>query len=150
MKTNNKKWILIGVIAVAVGAGWWIAGLSKKTPDAPVSTRTDSEQQLVDSVLEAPEQLDASAVASVEPHAKLAAQNIDLDDSSRPQLLSEVEKPPRTTAKPEPVSIKTLHFWKDYASVRKPEIRDPDSQENRAEVVALMKARQRRLGQVEQ
>ena len=65
----------------------------------------------------------------------------------RPQLLSEVERPGVARAEREPVSAESLYFWKDFSSLRKEEIRDPDSEENRAGVVSLMKARQGRLGQ---
>ena len=46
----------------------------------------------------------------------------------------------------EPVKAESLYFWDSYKSLRKEEIRNPDSKENREGAVELLKARQRRAG----
>lgn len=66
--------------------------------------------------------------------------------TERPKQLSEVEKPVREKIQKVPVAASDLYFHKDYESMRKEEIRNPDSKENRAGVVALLQARQRRAG----
>jgi hypothetical protein len=69
---------------------------------------------------------------------------------SRPRQLSEIDKPTiddrKSAMQKEPVAAKDLYFYKDYESMRKEEISNPDSEENRAGVVALMKARKERVG----
>jgi len=67
----------------------------------------------------------------------------------RPKLLSEVKRPEKKREKPEPVAAEDLYFWKDYESLRTDAIRNTDSKENRAGIVALLKARQRRAGKMQ-
>ena len=152
MKQNKKRWMmLIVLVGVALGTGWWMSSRQTEEPmDAAtrVPKRTVEDQRLVDSVLESPEQLDASVAASIglsSPEPVPVADPVAA--APRPQLLSEIEKPLPPAVEREPVPAESLYFWKDYASMRKAEIRDPNSEENRAGVVSLMKARQRRLGQ---
>lgn len=67
----------------------------------------------------------------------------------RPTQLSEIRKSDvrgQASGDRNPTSVESLYFHKDYESMRKEEIRNPDSEENRAGVVALLKARQRRAG----
>ena len=148
MKQNKKRWMmLIVLVGVALGTGWWMSSRQTEEPmDAAtrVPTRTVEDQRLVES----PEQLDASVAASIglsSPEPVPVADPVAA--APRPQLLSEIEKPLPPAVEREPVPAESLYFWKDYASMRKAEIRDPNSEENRAGVVSLMKARQRRLGQ---
>lgn len=151
MKYMMKKWKLMALIAIAVCVGVWMFSHRKpdaENPGASPAGRSVSDQGLVDSVVESPERLEASVMESV-GDLQAEAPSPESVDSPRPQLLSEIEKPLLSQAKPEPVSIETLHFWSDYESLRADAIRDPESAENRAGVVSLMEARQRRLGQVE-
>jgi outer membrane biosynthesis protein TonB len=144
-----KKTLFISavtLILVVASLGWWLTLRSE--PVEPVvqsaPSRPATEQALVDSVFESPEQFEAVAVVAEDPAPVLSEQ----EATPRPKLLSEVKKP-QPSARPEPVDITTLHFWKEYASVRTPAIRDPDSAENRAGIISLMKARQQRLGQMD-
>jgi len=60
--------MLIVLVGVALGTGWWMSSRQTEEPmDAAtrVPERTVEDQRLVDSVLESPEQLDASVAASV-------------------------------------------------------------------------------------
>jgi len=84
-----------------------------------------------------------------ERHAALASAVpvCTLPTGKERRLLSDVEKPPAPQPLKEPVPVESLHFHADYASLRTDAIRNPNSPENRAGVVSLMEARQRRLGQ---
>lgn len=68
--------------------------------------------------------------------------------TERPKQLSEIDKPKidnqQSAMEQEPVPVESLYFHKDYQSMRKEEISNPDSKENREGVVALLKMRQRR------
>ena len=135
---KKADWIfLVGLVVAAVV--WWMWSTCPARPKSSPQNPRPEDQSLLDSVLESPERLDGLAVdeSPVEPLAV----------APRPQLLSEVERPEVARAEREPVAAESLYFWKDYASLRKDAIRDPDSEENRAGVVSLMKARQGRLGQ---
>ncbi len=43
---------------------------------------------------------------------------------------------------------KEPYFWKDFASMRQPAVRDPKSKENRKIVATMVDSRRRRLGQI--
>ncbi len=139
MKTNTKIGMSLVAAGIAGGIGWW--GFSRSLPSPQGST--PKAQSLLDSVLESPEILDSAAGQARRPRYEAAETTV----APRPQLLSEVERSGIARAKREPVAAESLYFWNDFASLRKAEIRDPDSEENRAGVVSLMKARQGRLGQ---
>lgn len=148
---KNKTWFIIAALAVAVPAGTWLAiRLQTNTAHTAVApgSRSSEEQSLVDSVMESPERFEASAIT---PASQDAAPVTAGSVIPRPQLLSQVDAPPVAVSKTrsEPVRAQDLYFWKDYESLRQPGIRDPGSQEHRQGVVSLMRAQQRRLGQVE-
>ena len=153
---KQKKWMLLALAAfVAVGMGWLVASRQKAEPkdaEPVVAGRSVEDQQLLDSVLESPETLDGKsfgvrrqpkgdgALASAVPVCTLPT-------GKERHLLSDVEKPPAPRPLAEPVAADSLHFRKEYASLRTDAVRNPNSPENRAGVVSLMQARQRRLGQ---
>ncbi len=136
--------------------------------EKPAAARSVADQELVDTIMEAPEKFDSVLKSSDQPDSKpellerpdlsvVAVANEasspeaggvgdSVSSVSRTNMLSAVEKP---TLRPqeEPVSAENLYFHEDYSSMRKDAVRDPDSPENRAGVVALMKARQQRLEQ---
>lgn len=62
----------------------------------------------------------------------------------RPQQLSEVKQPAREKMRKESVAATDLYFWSDYESLRKKEIRNPDSVAHRTGGIVLMLMRQRR------
>lgn len=135
MKTSVKIGVSLVAVGMVVGIGWWTSFRSSPSPEIP----NPMTQSLLDSVLESPEVLDGLVMdeSPVEPVAV----------APRPELLSEVERPAVARVEREPVAAESLYFWSDYASLRKDEIRNPDSEENRKGVVSLMEMRQRRLGQ---
>jgi len=168
MKRN--RWILIGVAGVAVaGIGWFVASRGTGNGDSAVSCskpcgfeRSEGDQRLVDAVMESPEALDAEGLAatgrterkeetgqagSPRYEGESAVPVCTLPTGKERHLLSDIEKPPAPQPLEEPVAADSLQFRKDYASLRKDEIRNPNSPENRAGVVSLMEARKRRLGQ---
>ena len=103
-----------------------------------VSQNTEAFKQ---KVLASPEEFQTQTVVKREAPVPLTV------PTNRPKQLSEVAKLEREKTKKEPVAAKDLYFWKDFQSLRKDEIRNPDSKENREGVVALMKIRQQRVGQ---
>ncbi len=110
----------------------------------PVSeTISAKDQEILQAALESPE-----SFQTLEKVEEVIFDSTPLTvPKERPKLLSEVERPVRERVQKEPVAAENLYFWKDYESLQKDEIRNPDSKENREGVVALMKARQRRVGQ---
>ena len=161
---KQKKWMLMGIAAVvAAGIGWFVASRGTGNGDSAVSCskpcgfeRSEGDQRLVDAVLESPEMLDGekSATKNTKTHEKTegvgefpAVPVCTLPVGKERHLLSDVEKPSAPQPLKEPVAAESLQFRKDYASLRKDEIRNPNSPENRAGVVSLMEARKRRLGQ---
>lgn len=103
--------------------------------------RSQVDEQILDAALESPEEFQMqSAVKRDAPVPLIVPIN-------RPVQLSEIEKSDQEKSLKMPVAASDLYFWKDYESLRKDEIRNPDSKENREGVVALMKARQRRVSQ---
>lgn len=151
MKMNKwMMWVFAAIIAV--GIGWFVADRKTVEPrnaaSAVATQRPAAEQALVDAVLESPERLDAPVVESAKPVREEPVPLICMLPTGKERhLLSDIEKPPSPQRLKEPVAAESLYFWKDYASLRKDAIRNPDSPENRAGVVSLMQARQRRLGQ---
>lgn len=156
---KKKKWIWVIPLAVAaVGIGWFF--LTRTVSESPKITdhRTPTDQSLLDSVLQSPEAFEKSLSSPV-PEEESAAPSTEIsifppasakrfvEPLIRPQLLSEVKKPMRVNVVREPVAAESLYFWKDYASLRTEAVRDPDSEENRAGVVSLLQARQRRAGE---
>jgi len=160
------KWMgMVFLGTVVAGAGWWLSARQKAETgrgERTVAERSAEDQRLVDAVLESPERLDAEDVAAMdtaglEKEGGLAGNPRYEGGSAVPvctlptgrerHLLSDVEKPPAPQPLKEPVAADSLQFRKEYASLRKDAIRNPDSAENRAGVVSLMEARQRRLGQ---
>jgi len=152
--------LIVAAIAAAVAA--WVVlnrgsgnGQALSRSSTPNSERSEEDQTLVDAVLESPEKFDEAVVESAEPKEEAGA--IESVNPAVPactlpvgkdrHLLSDIEKPPAPQPLKEPVAAESLYFWKDYASLRTDAIRNPDSAENRAGVAALMKTRQRRLGQ---
>ena len=112
---------------------------------AALQAETDemADQAILDQALSSP-----AAFQQKTEEAPEGAAPIPLSvPTERPQQLSEVEKPQVLKQVKEPVAAEDLYFWEDFQSLRKDEIKNPDSKENREGVVALMKARQRRVEQ---
>ncbi len=141
MKTNTRIGVSLVAVGIVAGIGWMGWNFSfRSSPSPSAQSPKPKVQSLFDSVLESPEVLDGLAVDGVPVESVAVA--------PRPELLSEVERTVSVPTKErEPVAAQSLYFWSDYASLRKDAIRNPDSAENRAGVVSLMKARQGRLGQ---
>ena len=93
-------------------------------------------------VLASPEEFQMTTVIKREAPVPLTV------PTERPTQLSEVTRLETESRSPEaekkPVAVSDLYFHEDYQSMRKEEISNPDSEENRAGVVALLQARQRR------
>ena len=110
----------------------------------PAEIRGQDSERLSQRVLAAPQEFHKQSAAVREAPTPLA---VPLE---RPRQLSEIDKSSIGTQQSamlrEPVAASELYFHKDFESLRKEEIRNPDSAENRAGVVAMMKARQRRTG----
>lgn len=144
----NKKFVFSGalvlVAALAVRVMWKPAkdGITAtESVQAPIlETGSAADQKVLQTALESPEGFQTLEKDEVE------SEPVIRQEKPR-KLLSEVERPARERVQKEPVAASDLYFWKDYESLRKEEIRNPDSKENREGVVALMKARQRRVGQ---
>ena len=149
--------VAMGVVA---GIGWIV--LNRETGNEKLlrrstvpcsalcgSERSEGEQAFLDSVLESPERLDGAVAESAVPVGQAGSPRyeVTLPTGKERHLLSDVEKPPAPQPLKEPVPVESLHFHADYASLRTDAIRNPNSPENRAGVVSLMEARQRRLGQ---
>ncbi len=172
MKIDLNRWKLglAAALIAAAGAGWFVHGRLQAEGDVEpqVAARSVADQKLVDTTMAAPEQFDcvveSSRPADTKPErpeqqeVSVATTEGDSDRTetvvassisrvSRPNLLSAVEKPAPVNSHEEPTSVEDLYSWGAYSSMRKDAINDPDSQENRAGIVALMKARQKRLGQ---
>jgi len=97
----------------------------------------EKDRQLVARVFDAPEDLDASIIASVSATAALVS-------TARPVRLSEIE--PVQPVKAEPLSDEwEPYFKKDFESLRTDAVLNPDSEQNRAVVKTLMQKRQQRL-----
>ena len=159
------KWMLMGAAVVAAGIGWIVlnreAGIGKPLPRSSVpcakscgSERSEEEQAFLDAVLESPETLDGTVAELAVPTGQAGSLRHEASEpvctlpvGRERHLLSDVEKPPAPQPLKEPVAAESLYFHADYASLRKDAIRNPNSPENRAGVVSLMQARQRRLGQ---
>jgi len=154
------KKIIVLVVALAVLGGAWVV-VSRLEPDLEtvepvVAARPVAEQEFLDSVLESPEVLDGAAgqasgrrheASEPEGQAESPLYEVTLPTGRERHLLSDVVKPEAPRPLKEPVSADSLHFREDYASLRTDAVRNPNSPENRAGVVSLMEARQRRLGQ---
>jgi len=154
------KKIIVLVVALAVLGGAWVVvsrlGTDLETVEPVVAARPAAEQGFLDSVLESPEVLDGAAgqaggqryeASQPEGQAGSPRYKVTLPTGKERHLLSDVEKPPTLRPLEEPVAADSLHFREDYASLRTDAVRNPNSPENRAGVVSLMEARQRRLGQ---
>ena len=153
------KWMLLVAAVVVAGIGWIVlnreAGNEKPLLRSSVpcsvlcgSERSEEEQAFLDAVLESPELLDGKDLAAKERKGRKKEEPVcTLPVGRERHLLSDIEKPPAPQPLKEPVAAESLYFHADYASLRKDEIRNPNSPENRAGVVSLMQARQRRLGQ---
>ncbi len=114
---------------------------NSETSEKKLINRSQADQEVLRAALESPE-----IFQTLEKTEEVATQLI-VQEEKRPKLLSEVERPSRKQVQKESLEAESLYFWKDYESLRRDEIRNPDSKENREVVVALMKARQRRVGQ---
>jgi hypothetical protein len=150
----NSKIIFPGAGIVAVAAV--IALVVMREPGAKTESQSaqtgvsapqsaQGSESIRQQALAAPEKFQTQAVQVREAPVPLAV------PKERPKQLSEIDKP--EAQRPEvgsqksegrPVALSDLYFHDDYRSMRKEEIRNPDSEENRAGVVALLKARQRR------
>lgn len=154
---NSKQIkILWGVIAVLCSVGLFQAVRECIGPNAassnhaaspkkefriPVSEKmAESDRQVMVAAFENPDAVEAAYLDKSTPNPVV--------EEDRPQRLSQAQRDPVKHAPREPVKADELYFWEDYSSMRKDAICNPDSAENRAGVVALMKARQRRLGQI--
>lgn len=161
----NSKMIFsgLGILAVAVAVvAIWLSQEKESASEigASQSAIKNCESAVHRMALESPEEFQTRTVVKREAPKPLTV------PSERPKQLSEIEKSAigpkrsadnfpqgnsdegavhhRSTMQKEPVPVESLYFHKDYESMRKDEIRNPDSKENRAGVVALMKMRQRR------
>jgi len=148
-----RVWIIGAVFAVATVLGGLFLARNRSRQMTPITepraadqAGAEEDRQLVESVLKAPEQFEqtAAALPSVPLPVESAAVFTPVD---RPKLLSSAEKPALPQPLKEPVKAENLYFWTSYASLRKDEIRNPDSVKNREGVVSLLKARQRRQPQ---
>ena len=151
---KKKKWMLLALAAIVVaGIGWLISANRGEGPEGTegvVAERPAAEQGFLDSVLESPEVLDGESLATKERRDHKEGSSVPvctLPTGKERHLLSDVVKPEAPQPLEEPVAADSLHFRKEYASLRTDAVRNPNSPENRAGVVSLMKARQRRLGQ---
>lgn len=136
--------VSLAMVLIAGGIGWLASARHAKETmikqDA-VAERPAAERDVLDAALESPEAMDRAAT-----DAEPAVPVCPLPTGSGRHLLSDIEKPPTPQPLKEPVKIENLYFHADFASLRTEAVRNPDSPENRAGVVSLMKARQRRLG----
>lgn len=138
--------ILAGAVAVILilmdrsrGTGVWKQGLEVGSQEWGGGRQAD--KQILKTAMDFPEtfqQTEKSVVTQVKIPDPLSV------PTSRSQQLSEIEKPTREHVRREPVAVESLYFWTDYKSLRKDEIRNPDSKENREGVVTLLTMRQRR------
>lgn len=134
--------------------GWILSAVLLLLLCAELLTRRNALEDGSQSGVDARDQALAES-ALVEPERFVhgsgggAAQERSPTDKSRPLLLSQVQCPPQPVEQPAPVALENFRFYREFASLRAAEVRDPESAENRDGVVALMTARQRRLGQAE-
>jgi hypothetical protein len=152
-----KKILLFVVLAVMLVLGARMMQEHRRTPeDAPgiklqqtpaQEAAASADRQLLETALKSPESLHEAVKPSVSNRTESIPAALSAVTAQRSQLLSAVEKPPLPQPLKEPVAAEKLYFWKQYASLRKDEIRNPDSAENRAGVVSLMQIRQRRQKQ---
>jgi len=150
----KKVFLLIGMFLLLV---LWVLmrnGVAEKpagsTPvqvsgSAP-KTENEVDQTVLEAALETPE-----AFHQTEPakegllDQKLAAY---ADLSGRPSQMSErqnVQQKERVAG----VNTNTPKFMNSFSSLRKDDVRNPDSEQNRAAVISLMKKRQNRVSQLE-
>ena len=122
-----------GVIAVTVFVRNQKTAVGGQVPEI----RTTINQM----ALESPEEFQAQTSSERDASRPLVV------PAERPKQLSEVRKQVAgvRAQETEPVPASDLYFWTAQESLRKDEIRDPDSEENREGIVQLMKARQRRV-----
>ena len=161
MKRGGIAFVVAAV--VAAGIGWFVLNRGTGNENAAVpcsatcgSERSEADQAFLDAVLESPEVLDGEGLATrnTKIHEKVERVGeaptvpvCSLPTGKDRHLLSDIEKLSAPQPLKEPVAAESLHFWSEYASLRTDAIRNPNSPENRAGVVSLMQARQRRLGQ---
>jgi hypothetical protein len=144
------SWLAILVVVIAV-----VVLVTQKTDDSGGCQRGETQysessldirhtSSVTQQALESPEEFQEQTVDHKKEPVPLTV------PTNRPALLSEVtakdtatEEHPLAIQKT-PVAAEDLYFWEDYASLRKEEIRNPESDENRAGVIALLKARQHR------
>lgn len=138
-----KKIFLFSGSAVLLATAVLLTGRNDDVhqPETPKISEAVSEpdQKVLNAALKSPETFRAEDADSTLPE-------IPPVPSERPRMLSEVKKPEKQKTKRNPVAVETLPFHHDYQSMRKEEIRNPDSKENRQGVVSLLQARQRRTG----
>lgn len=143
----KRKIIFSGLGLLAVAAVVVVIWLSQeKEPASETGTSQSAinkrESAMRKMALTSPERFQTRTVAKREAPKPLSVPR------TRPKQLSEVDKSSIENQQPalsrEPVAVSDLYFYKDYESMRKEGIRNPDSKENRAGVVALLQARQRR------
>lgn len=109
--------------------------------ELPVSDEmADSDKAVLSAAFNDPTAMDA-------PPSPGPVETSKVETTSRRRLLSQVERAPEIQIEREPVEAKDLYFWDDFSSLRTKAIRDANSPEHKAGVVALMKVRQRRLEQ---
>jgi hypothetical protein len=131
-----------GLVVLLVLSGGLLVWRHAGQTASAAAGNAEADRALVETVLNSPEQFDTTAsTAGPAPFEPLTI------PATRPLQLSEVEKTEPVKAVQKPVSAESLYFWKDYASLRKDEIRDPNSEANRQGVVSLLQARQRRAKQ---
>jgi hypothetical protein len=145
----------LGIVAVAAVIAFVVMReprVGTKTQGAQTARSTSSGQgvsapqsaiDIQQSAMLHPEAFQTQTVAVREAPKPLAV------PKERPTQLSEVRKSDvrgQVSGDRNPTSVESLYFHKDYESMRKEEIRNPDSKENREGVVALLKARQQRAG----
>lgn len=97
---------------------------------------SESDRKLVFRAFDAPEELDAAAVVPEN-------QATDQLFAVHPALLSEIE--PAEPFRKSVTAEWNPSFQKDFESLRTEAVRNPDSEQNRATVNALMQKRQQRL-----
>lgn len=158
---NAGKYVSLIVLLSGL-ATWLLFGRNEakektatEKPDHPTVQKeaVAADRQLLTTALQSPESLDESPVACLnEPsgvpgNAASVPAPASAVTAQRSELLSSAQKPLLPQPAKEPIAAENLYFWKSYQSLRKDEIRNPGSAENRAGVVSLMQMRQRRAKQ---
>ena len=117
-----------------------------KTSGSASKTEREADRDVLETALEAPEAFQQTEPKKADLLDQKLAAYADL--SNRPPQMSErqnVQQKERIAH----ANTNTPKFMNSFASLRKDEVRNPDSEQNRAAVISLMKKRQNRMSQLE-